>query len=103
MGDKVRDQVLRRLPFIQTWPSLQPRRVRVFWFHFSSVADTLIRFALVVCPVYEDPSDQASSPFNLQNADPFTWSWLSTINRVNSQVMKVTELATALLYCANLP
>ena len=46
------------------------------------------RFAVVVCPVYEDPDDQASSPFTLQNVEPFTWSWLSTINRVNSQVQK---------------
>ncbi len=47
------------------------------------------RFAIVVCPVYEDPNDRESSPFTLQNVDPFTWSWLSTINRVNSQVQKV--------------
>jgi hypothetical protein len=47
------------------------------------------RFAIVVIPVYEDPDDQANSPFKLQNAEPFTWSWLSTINRVNSQVQKV--------------
>ncbi|KAH7926433.1 hypothetical protein BV22DRAFT_1194420 [Leucogyrophana mollusca] len=49
-------------------------------------------FAIVVCPVYEDPADQASSPFELQNATPFTWSWLSTINRVNSQVQKTLIL-----------
>ncbi|OCB86421.1 hypothetical protein A7U60_g6541 [Sanghuangporus baumii] len=49
-------------------------------------------FALVVCPVYEDPSDRESSPFDLQNVDPFTWSWLSTINRVNSQVQKTLVL-----------
>lgn len=47
------------------------------------------RFAIVVCPVYEDPADRDSSPYELQNVDPFTWSWLSTINRVNSQVQKV--------------
>ncbi|KAL5531661.1 hypothetical protein ACEPAG_4538 [Sanghuangporus baumii] len=49
-------------------------------------------FALVVCPVYEDPSDRESSPFDLQNVDPFTWSWLSTINRVNTQVQKTLVL-----------
>ncbi|KDQ61592.1 hypothetical protein JAAARDRAFT_122938 [Jaapia argillacea MUCL 33604] len=49
-------------------------------------------FAVVVCPVYEDPSDQESSPFDLQNASPFAWSWLSTINRVNSQVQKTLIL-----------
>lgn len=47
------------------------------------------RFALVVCPVYEDPEDQQSSYFDLQNSAPFPWSWLSTVNRVNSQVQKV--------------
>ncbi|KAG1741114.1 hypothetical protein EDB19DRAFT_1895186 [Suillus lakei] len=45
-------------------------------------------FAILVIPVYEDPADQTTSPFKLQNADPFTWSWLSTVNRVNSQVQK---------------
>ncbi|KIJ62045.1 hypothetical protein HYDPIDRAFT_176783 [Hydnomerulius pinastri MD-312] len=50
-------------------------------------------FAIVVCPVYEDPADQESSPFNLQNASPFSWSWLSTINRVNAQVQKTLILS----------
>ncbi|KAG2122126.1 hypothetical protein DEU56DRAFT_832891 [Suillus clintonianus] len=50
-------------------------------------------FAIVVIPVYEDPQDQATSPFKLQNAEPFTWSWLSTINRVNSQVQKTLILS----------
>ncbi|OJA19235.1 hypothetical protein AZE42_08643 [Rhizopogon vesiculosus] len=50
-------------------------------------------FAIVVIPVYEDPQDQANSPFKLQNAEPFTWSWLSTINRVNSQVQKTLVLS----------
>ncbi|THH04787.1 hypothetical protein EW145_g5268 [Phellinidium pouzarii] len=49
-------------------------------------------FALVVCPVYEDPSDREMSPYDLQNVDPFSWSWLSTINRVNSQVQKTLVL-----------
>ncbi|KAJ4477251.1 tRNA-intron endonuclease [Lentinula aciculospora] len=53
---------------------------------------THAEFAIVVCPVYEDPQDQESSSINLQNASPFTWSWLSTINRVNSQVMKTLIL-----------
>ncbi|KAG6381574.1 hypothetical protein JVT61DRAFT_168 [Boletus reticuloceps] len=46
-------------------------------------------FAIVVCPVYEDPADQDGSSFELNNTSPFSWSWLSTINRVNSQVQKV--------------
>ena len=47
------------------------------------------RFSIVVCPVYEDPADHESSPFDLPNVNPFTWSWLSTLNRVNTQVRKV--------------
>jgi len=50
-------------------------------------------FAIVVCPVYEDPTDRDGSPFELGNASPFTWSWLSTINRVNSQVQKTLVLS----------
>jgi hypothetical protein len=53
----------------------------------------MARFAIVVIPVYDDPADRISSPFDLQNVDPFAWSWLSTINRVNSQVHKVCFLA----------
>lgn len=49
------------------------------------------RFAIVVIPVYEDPEDQKTSPFDL-NAEPYTWTWLSTINRVNSQVQKVRRV-----------
>jgi len=49
-------------------------------------------FAVVVLPVYEDPADQETSPFNLANASPFSWSWLSTVNRVNSQVQKTLIL-----------
>lgn len=49
-------------------------------------------FAIVLCPVYEDPSDRDTSPYDLQNVDPFSWSWLSTINRVNSQVQKTLVL-----------
>ncbi|KAJ7746897.1 hypothetical protein DFH07DRAFT_889469 [Mycena maculata] len=49
-------------------------------------------FSIVVCPVYEDPADQEASLIDLQNASPFPWSWLSTINRVNSQVYKTLIL-----------
>lgn len=55
----------------------------------SSGSDSSRRLALVVMPVYEDPADQTASTFDLQNSSPFGWSWLSTINRVNSQVQKV--------------
>ena len=54
--------------------------------------DNVIRFAMVLIPVYEDPDDAKSSPFALSNVEPFTWQWLSTINRVNSQVQKVCVL-----------
>ncbi|KAJ7695105.1 hypothetical protein B0H17DRAFT_1198803 [Mycena rosella] len=49
-------------------------------------------FSVVVCPVYEDPADQEASVVGLHNAAPFPWSWLSTINRVNSQVYKTLIL-----------
>ncbi|KAF8603765.1 hypothetical protein BDV93DRAFT_441685 [Ceratobasidium sp. AG-I] len=49
-------------------------------------------FALVVIPVYEDPADKDTSPFQLQNTDPFSWSWLSTLNRINTQVKKTLLL-----------
>jgi len=45
-------------------------------------------FALVVCPTYEDPEDQDDAPYNVSNSQPFSWSWLSTLNRVNTQVQK---------------
>ncbi|KIK56665.1 hypothetical protein GYMLUDRAFT_76019 [Collybiopsis luxurians FD-317 M1] len=54
---------------------------------------THAEFSIVVCPVYEDPADQEVSVTHLQNASPFTWSWLGTINRANSQVMKTLVLA----------
>ncbi|KAG8921321.1 tRNA splicing endonuclease subunit sen2 [Tulasnella sp. 417] len=49
-------------------------------------------FSLVVCPVYEDPKDHESSPFDLSNAKPMDWAWFSTVNRVNSQVKKTLVL-----------
>ncbi|KAH9989811.1 hypothetical protein BJV77DRAFT_1015309 [Russula vinacea] len=50
-------------------------------------------FAVVLIPVYEDPDDMKSSPFAISNVEPFTWQWLSTINRVNSQVQKTLVLS----------
>ncbi|KAF7308673.1 tRNA-splicing endonuclease subunit Sen2 [Mycena chlorophos] len=50
-------------------------------------------FSVVVCPVYEDPEDQAASKVDLHHAKPFSWSWLSTMNRVNTQVFKTLVLA----------
>ncbi|QRW03009.1 tRNA intron endonuclease, catalytic C-terminal domain [Ceratobasidium sp. AG-Ba] len=53
---------------------------------------THAEFALVVIPVYDDPDDQATSPFRLQNTERFSWTWLSTINRINTQVKKTLIL-----------
>jgi tRNA-splicing endonuclease subunit Sen2 len=47
--------------------------------------------------VYEDPADQAASTLDLHHAAPFAWSWLSTINRVNTQVYKVRFLPSTYL------
>ncbi|KAF7430556.1 tRNA splicing endonuclease subunit sen2 [Pleurotus ostreatus] len=49
-------------------------------------------FAIVLCPVYEDEDDKTTSPFELQNTSPFSWSWLSTINRVNATLQKTLIL-----------
>jgi len=49
-------------------------------------------FALVICPTYEDPAEGDSAPPCFKSMQNFTWSWLSTINRVNSQVMKTLIL-----------
>lgn len=46
-------------------------------------------FAVVIVPVYEDEEDEKSSPWELNNIIPWSWSWLSTVNRVNTQVQKV--------------
>ncbi|KAI0060932.1 tRNA-intron endonuclease catalytic domain-like protein [Artomyces pyxidatus] len=50
-------------------------------------------FAMLLVPSYEDPEDAKTSPYNLPNVGPFTWQWLSTINRVNSQVQKTLVLS----------
>ncbi|KAJ7623450.1 hypothetical protein FB45DRAFT_752187 [Roridomyces roridus] len=50
-------------------------------------------FSVVVCPVYEDPADQELSVVDIHNSAAFPWSWLSTINRVNTQVFKTLILA----------
>lgn len=46
-------------------------------------------FSIVVVPVYEDNEDEKTSPWELSNVQPWSWSWLNTLNRVNSQVQKV--------------
>ena len=51
------------------------------------------RFAVLVIPVYENPDDEASSPFGKHaNGNERDWVWFSSVNRVNTQVLKVSAL-----------
>ena len=51
-------------------------------------------FAVVVIPSYEDPKDEETSPFPPHpNAGRKDWTWFSTVNRVQSQVLKTLILA----------
>ncbi|KAJ9128059.1 hypothetical protein QFC24_000350 [Naganishia onofrii] len=47
-------------------------------------------FALLVIPHHQDPQDAKSCPFALNNEQPMSWQWLNTVNRVNTQVKKVS-------------
>lgn len=51
-------------------------------------------FAVVIMPSYEDSEDEKSSPFSPHpNAGRKDWTWFSTVNRVQSQVLKTLILA----------
>lgn len=51
-------------------------------------------FAVVIMPSYEYPEDEKSSPFPPHpNAGRKDWTWFSTVNRVQSQVLKTLILA----------
>uniref|UniRef100_D8Q3J3 tRNA-splicing endonuclease subunit Sen2 n=1 Tax=Schizophyllum commune (strain H4-8 / FGSC 9210) TaxID=578458 RepID=D8Q3J3_SCHCM len=50
---------------------------------------THAEFALAVIPSYEAPGERTLNP---EDGAPYTWTWLSTINRVNAQVMKTLVL-----------
>lgn len=51
-------------------------------------------FAVVVIPSYQNPEDVESSPFTPHpNAGEKDWVWFSTVNRVQSQVLKTLILA----------
>lgn len=51
-------------------------------------------FAVVILPSYEDAQDQETSPFAPHpNAGRKDWTWFSTVNRVQSQVLKTLILA----------
>lgn len=55
-------------------------------------------FAILIVPVYEDPADEASSPFPRHPAaGDRDWVWFSTMNRVQTQVLKVSTSASSLL------
>lgn len=77
------------------WVSILEANVKVFLSSWNA------RFSIVVCPVYEDPADEASSPFDLQNTKPFSWAWLSTLNRVNTQVRKVCSPCSPSLHLSD--
>ncbi|SNX83469.1 related to tRNA splicing endonuclease beta subunit [Melanopsichium pennsylvanicum] len=51
-------------------------------------------FAVIIIPSYEEPEDEVSSPFTPHpNAGRKDWIWFSTVNRVQSQVLKTLILA----------
>lgn len=53
-------------------------------------------FAILIIPVYEDPADEASSPFPRHPAaGDRDWVWFSTMNRVQTQVLKVSTSASS--------
>lgn len=62
----------------------------------SSLSDLTLRlrrrFAIAVLPTYADPLDREDSPHrvHLPYVDGMDWTYFSTINRVNSQVKKVS-------------
>jgi tRNA-splicing endonuclease subunit Sen2 len=53
---------------------------------------------VLVIPEYENPDDKLSSPFTPgPNDGEKDWVWFSTMNRVNTQVLKVRSLPLSLL------
>ncbi|KAL1698958.1 hypothetical protein EV121DRAFT_284445 [Schizophyllum commune] len=50
---------------------------------------THAEFALAIIPSYEALEERTLNP---EDGAPYTWTWLSTINRVNAQVMKTLVL-----------
>lgn len=49
------------------------------------------RFALLVIPHFASNREVESRPFALPNDGAMTWQWLNTVNRVNTQVKKVSH------------
>lgn len=96
MGGQIRKQVLCGLVALQEGTCLRTRRVswKTRIYSVPSIdtdhASTSPRFAVLVIPVYSDPKDEESSPFNKHPSyGEKSWVWFSTMNRVNSQVQKV--------------
>ncbi|PWN38225.1 uncharacterized protein FA14DRAFT_119851 [Meira miltonrushii] len=55
-------------------------------------------FAVVVLPVYEDPADEKSCPFGSHpTGGKRDWVWFSSINRVNTQVLKTLILCYVII------
>lgn len=50
------------------------------------------RFAILVIPSYEDDMERESSPFVNSSAGPMDWVRFSSVNRVNTQVLKTLIL-----------
>jgi len=49
------------------------------------------RFALLVIPHFACEDQAEARPFALPNDGAMTWQWLNTVNRVNTQVKKVSR------------
>lgn len=56
----------------------------------QKLKDHFPRFALLVIPHYANESREGDRPFALPNEGAMTWQWLNTVNRVNTQVKKVS-------------
>lgn len=55
-------------------------------------------FAVVVLPVYEDPADEKSCPFGIHpTGGKRDWVWFSSVNRVNTQVLKTLILCYVII------
>ena len=54
--------------------------------------DTDDSFSVVMIPVYDDPTDQETSPYGKEDwyTERVSWKWINTIMRVNSLVQKVS-------------
>ncbi len=101
LGRQAGHQVLCRLPALQARASLWTCRVSTHLIESPDEADIVYsdRFAILVIPSYEDETDREGSPFPPHpNAGPMDWVRFSSVNRVNTQVLK-----TLILCHVNIP